>query len=78
MLDEAGFQRATRLVGRLKIAADRRLDDAQRGAALAALALDKKARGGKVRFVLLGGLGAPRLVEVDAQECVRALEASVA
>ena len=78
LLDEVAFQRATRLVGRLKIAADRRLDHAERSAALAALARDKKARAGTVRFVLLAGLGAPRLLEVDAQECVRALEASLA
>jgi 3-dehydroquinate synthetase len=78
LLDEAAFQRATRLVGRLKIAADKRLDHHERSAALSALARDKKARAGKVRFVLLAGLGAPRLLEVDAQECVRALEASLA
>src|SRR5438105_4639404 len=37
LLDETALQRASRLVGRLKIATDRRLDDAERKAALAAL-----------------------------------------
>jgi 3-dehydroquinate synthetase len=78
LLDEGGFQRGTKLVGRLKITADRRLDDAERAAALAALSRDKKARAGRVRFVLLAGLGAPQVVDVDPQECVRALEASLA
>ncbi|MFL5309092.1 MAG: 3-dehydroquinate synthase family protein [Myxococcales bacterium] len=77
LLDEAGLQRARRLVERLKISADRRLDAAEREAALSALARDKKARAGRVRFVLLAGLGGPRLVEVEPQECVRALEASL-
>jgi 3-dehydroquinate synthetase len=78
LLDETTLQRASRLVGRLKIATDRRLNEAERKAALAALARDKKARAGQVRFVLLSGLGAPHLVDVDAHECVRALEASLA
>jgi len=77
LLDDAGLQRARRLVDRLKISADRRLDAAARETALAALGRDKKARGGRVRFVLLAGLGTPRLVEVEPQECVRALEASL-
>ena len=78
LLDEEGFSRARRLVERLKIAPDRRLDPAERESALSALARDKKARGGRVRFVLLAGLGAPRVLEVEPQECVRALEASLA
>jgi 3-dehydroquinate synthase len=77
LLDDAGLQRARRLVDRLKISPSRRLDAAEREAALSALARDKKARAGRVRFVLLAGLGAPRLVEVEPQECVRALEASL-
>ena len=78
LLDDAGLQRARRLVERLKIAPDRRLDGPEREAALSALARDKKARAGRVRFVLLAGLGEPRVSEVDPQECVRALEASLA
>jgi 3-dehydroquinate synthetase len=78
LLDEAALQRASSLVARLKIAADRRLDEAERSAALAALARDKKVRAGQVRFVLLAGLGAPRVVEVEPQECIRAVEASLA
>jgi len=78
LLDDPGQQRARRLVERLRISADRRLDPAAREAALSALARDKKARAGRVRFVLLAGLGSPRLVEVEPEECVRALEASLA
>ncbi|HWE22937.1 MAG TPA: 3-dehydroquinate synthase family protein [Myxococcales bacterium] len=78
LLDEAGFQRAAKLVGRLRIAADRRLDEGERNAALEAVGRDKKARAGRVRFVLLAGLGAPRVMEVEPRECVRALEASLA
>ena len=77
LLDDAGLQRARHLVERLKISSDRRLDPPEREVALSALARDKKARAGRVRFVLLAGLGAPRLVEVEPQECVRALEASL-
>ena len=77
LLDDAGLQRARRLVERLKIAPDRRLDAAEREAALSAITRDKKARAGRVRFVLLAGLGAPRVTEVEPQECVRALEASL-
>ena len=77
LLDDAGLQRARRLVERLKIAPDRRLDAAEREAALSAIARDKKARAGRVRFVLLAGLGAPRVTEVEPQECARALEASL-
>ena len=77
LLDDPGLQRARGLVERLRISPDRRLDGPEREAALSALARDKKARAGRVRFVLLAGLGAPRLVEVEPQECVRALEASL-
>jgi 3-dehydroquinate synthetase len=77
LLDDAGEKRALDLVARLKITPDRHLSAGERELAVSALARDKKARGGRVRFVLLAGLGAPRLVEVDPEECVRALEASV-
>ena len=78
LLDDAALQRAMALAGRLKISADRRLGPDEKAAALAALARDKKVRAGRVRFVLLAGLGAPRLLDVDPQEGVRALEASLA
>ena len=74
LLDDASLQRALQLVARLKVSPDRRLAADEREAALAALARDKKARAGRLRFVLLAGLGAPRLVEVEPPECVRALE----
>jgi 3-dehydroquinate synthetase len=78
LLDTHSLQRALDIVARLKIGADRRLAPDERDAALAALAHDKKARAGKVRFVLLAGLGSPRVEEVSADECVRAVEASLA
>jgi 3-dehydroquinate synthetase len=77
MLDVPSLQRALDIVARLKIAADRRLSGDERDAAIAAVAHDKKARGGKVRFVLLAGLGGPRVEEVSPDECVRAVEASL-
>ena len=77
LLDTPSLQRALDLVARLKIGADRRLSPEQREAAIAALAHDKKARGGKIRFVLLAGMGGPRVEEVSPEECVRAVEASL-
>src|SRR3954466_5564471 len=77
LLDVASLQRALDVVARVKIGADRRLSGEERDAALAALAHDKKARAGRVRFVLLAGLGGPRVEEVSADECVRAVEASL-
>ena len=55
LLDAPSLQRALALVARLKIAPDRRLSAEERDRALAALSRDKKARAGKVRFVLLEG-----------------------
>jgi len=77
LLDVRSLQRALDVVARVKIGADRRLSGEERDAALAALAHDKKARAGKVRFVLLAGLGGPRVEEVSADECVLAVEASL-
>jgi 3-dehydroquinate synthase len=77
LLDKPSLQRALDLVARLKIAVDRRFSPEEREAAIAALSHDKKARGGKIRFVLLAGLGGPRVEEVTPEECVRAVEASL-
>ncbi|MFL5365273.1 MAG: 3-dehydroquinate synthase family protein [Myxococcales bacterium] len=77
LLDVPSLQRALDMVARVKIGADRRLSGEEKDAALAALAHDKKARAGRVRFVLLAGLGGPRVEEVSADECVRAVEASL-
>ncbi|TMA24104.1 MAG: 3-dehydroquinate synthase [Deltaproteobacteria bacterium] len=77
LLDTPSLQRALDLVARLEIGVDRRLSQGEREAVIAALAHDKKARGGKVRFVLLAGLGGPRVEEVSAEECARAVEASL-
>jgi 3-dehydroquinate synthetase len=77
LLDARSLQRALDLVARLKVSPDRRLSTGERETALEALAHDKKAREGRVRFVLLAGLGGPRVEEVSADECVRAVEASL-
>jgi 3-dehydroquinate synthetase len=77
LLDVPSLRRALDLVARLKIGVDRRVSPDERDAAIAALSHDKKARGGKVRFVLLAGLGGPLVDEASAEECVRAVEASV-
>jgi 3-dehydroquinate synthetase len=77
LLDEAGLRRGLELVGRLKVGVDRRLSRGEREGALQAMSRDKKVRGGKVRFVLLAGLGAPRVETVEPADCVRALEASL-
>jgi 3-dehydroquinate synthetase len=77
LLDTASLRRALDLVARLEIGVDRHVSAEEREAALSALAHDKKARSGKVRFVLLAGLGGPRVEEVSPEECVRAVEASV-
>jgi 3-dehydroquinate synthetase len=70
--------RALRLVERLRIEPDRALEPAQREAALQAMARDKKARRGAVRFVLLDRIGDPALREVRAEDCSRALAAALA
>jgi len=77
LLDTPTLQRALDLVVRLKIDVDRRISPEERVAAVAALSHDKKARAGKIRFVLLAGLGAPRVEEATVEECARAVEASV-
>jgi len=66
-------ERALRLVERLRVAASRSLDADRREAALQAMSRDKKARAGRIRFVVLDALGAPRLTEVSPAECARAL-----
>ena len=71
-------ERALALVRRLPVAVDCKLDADQREAALQAMTRDKKARGGRVRFVLLDAIAAPRLAEVSAQECIAALTAALA
>jgi 3-dehydroquinate synthetase len=70
--------RASRLVERLQVAADRGLDPGEREAALQAMTRDKKARRGAVRFVLLDRIGEPALREVRSADCSRALAAALA
>ena len=70
-------QRALTLVERLPIAADRALDSDQRESALQAMSRDKKARAGKVRFVVLERIGAPAVRELTPAECARALAAAL-
>ena len=71
-------ERAVRLVERLRVAPERALDAEQREAALQAMARDKKARRGAVRFVVLDRIGVPALREVSAAECRGALAAALA
>jgi 3-dehydroquinate synthetase len=69
--------RAEALVSRLRVEAPTQLDADEREAALQAMARDKKARQGKLRFVVLEKIGQPVLREVDSVECARALSASL-
>jgi 3-dehydroquinate synthetase len=70
--------RALALVERLYVSADRTLDADQREVALQAMARDKKARGGTIRFVVLERIGAPRLREATRADCAGALAAALA
>ena len=69
--------RAEGLVARLQISAPAALDADARERALRAMSRDKKARAGRARFVVLERIGAPRLREVTAEECRRALDAAL-
>jgi 3-dehydroquinate synthase len=69
--------RAKKLVERLRVAVPATLDARERDAALAAMARDKKARAGKLRFVVLDDLGEPALREVGPSECAAALAAAL-
>lgn len=70
-------ERAERLVARLRVEARAALDAGERAAALQAMTRDKKARAGKLRFVVLERIGAPALREVTPAECERALLAAL-
>lgn len=78
LLDPAAEARAQALVRRLAVEGRLELGAPERERALRALARDKKARQGVVRFVLLRGLGAPLLQDVAAPECEAALDAALA
>jgi 3-dehydroquinate synthetase len=71
------LQRAKKLVERLRVAVPAALDPREREAALAAMSRDKKARAGKLRFVVLERLGEPVLREVGPSECAAALAAAL-
>lgn len=77
LLTPAEAARALALVMRLRVEPDRRLERDQLNAALEALGRDKKVRAGKVRFVLLEGLGKPRLQEVEPALCAQAVAAAL-
>ena len=77
LLDAPSHARALQLVARLRVQAPARLDSGERERALSALLRDKKIKAGRVRFVLLRGLGAPELAEVEPAECGRALDAAL-
>lgn len=70
-------ERAERLVARLRVEARAALGAGERVAALQAMTRDKKARAGKLRFVVLERIGAPALREVSPAECERALLAAL-
>jgi 3-dehydroquinate synthetase len=70
--------RGLALVDRLQIEPLVQLTQDERKAALGALARDKKVREGKVRFVLLAGLGSPQLVPVSPEEAAYALDQALA
>jgi 3-dehydroquinate synthetase len=70
--------RARSLVQRLQVAAQGPLSPAERAAALGAMAKDKKARAGKVRFVFLRSGEKPLLDAASAEEQSRALDAALA
>ncbi len=78
LLDEGQLARARALVSRLQLAPPVQLGPEERAAALGALARDKKARDGQIRFVLLAGLGGPRLVAVSPEEAAFALDRALA
>jgi 3-dehydroquinate synthetase len=69
--------RASKLVERLRVAAPLSLDADERESALQAMTRDKKARAGKLRFVLLEKIGAPVLREVGPADCATALAAAI-
>ena len=69
--------RALALVLRLRVEPDRRLESDQLTATMEAMARDKKALAGQVRFVLLEGLGKPKLHQVEPALCAQAIAASL-
>ena len=71
-------ERALALVRRLQIAVPASLSADQRESTLQAMTRDKKARAGKVRFVVLDAIGSPRVSEASAADCVRAVSAALA
>jgi 3-dehydroquinate synthase len=77
LLSAADADRALRLVARLQIEPERALSGPQRELALGAMARDKKVRAGRVKFVLLRGLGRWELHDVEPAECAAALEAAL-
>ncbi len=77
LLSGSDHARALRLVQRLRVQPSTRLDPAERERALQALTRDKKAKDGRIRFVLLRALGAPELAYVSPADCIRALDAAV-
>jgi len=70
LLDATAADRALALIARLRVAAPAALSTEERSRALEAMARDKKARGGHVRFVLLEDLGRFTLVEADPAEAL--------
>jgi 3-dehydroquinate synthase len=76
LLAAAEAARAQALVARLRIAPGRALSGPERAAAEAALLRDKKVRKGRVRFVLLRGLGNWVMEETSSDDLAFALDAA--
>ncbi len=76
-LQKSDAARALALVTQLKIAPARALSGPERALAESALLRDKKVRAGKVRFVVLRGLGEWALQEVSPQDLSFALDAAL-
>ncbi len=76
-LAEGDAERALALIDRLEVEPPRMLAPEEKSLALEALARDKKARAGQIRFVLLGKLGEARLQAVTPSDAAFALDAAL-
>jgi 3-dehydroquinate synthetase len=78
LLTQVDAERALSLVRRLQVESKGPLSAGEKSLALAAMAKDKKARAGRVRFVFLRSGKTPLLDAASAEEQVAAIEAALA